>query len=326
MKGLDKLKSTWGKLKNEQKMAIIATPILLIIVTFIIISDDEEGPQVAKKSDTEIQNEKSIKNIEDSQGTINKALSAEERFQRMKLSEDKTKFTDNDLKQHEHRSIFNTDSILNATEEKEEMKEPETKIVYVSRRQPKNTKPRKVNNNSKPANVQQQPVNYSNDDLFNSYSKYDDTKQVNNIVNSDYIKAIIHNEHKIKSGATVHIRTKEEGVVSGVKLPKNSFLSGIARFTNERVMISIKSMKVNGKIYQTDITAYEEDGLEGLYIPGGINQEIAQDAINQGMNRGLSVTTPIGSINTGGINKKINDAVVTIRNGYDILLKQSPNK
>ncbi|MFN4083980.1 MAG: conjugative transposon protein TraM [Bacteroidia bacterium] len=141
------------------------------------------------------------------------------------------------------------------------------------------------------------------------------------------IKAVIDNSNRdVKAGSTVRIRITENCNVSGVDIPKNTIISGIANFGNERVQIKVTSINYNGHILPVSLSAFEMDGIEGIYVPGGINQEIKEDAARSGagsVNKGVTIAVPmVGSISTGAINKKVQDPSVKISDGHKIILKK----
>jgi hypothetical protein len=141
------------------------------------------------------------------------------------------------------------------------------------------------------------------------------------------IKAVIDNSNRdVKAGSTVRIRITENCNVSGIEIPKNTIISGIANFNNERVQINVNSINYNGQILPVALSAFDMDGIEGIYVPGGINQEIKEDAARSAVgstNKGITVAVPmIGSISTGAINKKVQDPSVKISDGHKIILKK----
>ena len=152
---------------------------------------------------------------------------------------------------------------------------------------------------------------------FTSVSKTGSGNSLNGTIN-----AVVQNQKReVKSGSTVKIRIKMPLTVNGITIPANTILSGIAKLSNERVKITISKILYAGKIYSCNFSVYDIDGIEGIYIPGGLNQEIAKDQANQEVSR-TTVNVPlVGSVSTNLGRKKIQDPSVTIPNGYKILLK-----
>mgnify|MGYP003651576911 CR=1 FL=1 len=148
----------------------------------------------------------------------------------------------------------------------------------------------------------------------NSYSSSD---------NSVMINAVVSNGNKpVKSGSTIRVRLSENCFIGGIEIPKNTLLSGICSFTSERVKIKINSIRYNNKLIATNYSVYEMDGIEGVYIPGGIKSEIVKDGVNKSVDEGgAKVNTPIGTFGVSSLNKGVNDPSVLIRDGHKIILR-----
>lgn len=97
-------------------------------------------------------------------------------------------------------------------------------------------------------------------------------------------------------------------------------ISGIATFANERVDVLVQSIKVFDEIIPCKLHIYDYDGVEGIYIPSGVNQEIAKNGVGQGIS--ISARLPVvGSISTSSGQKKLQDPTVTVPAGYKIYLR-----
>lgn len=133
------------------------------------------------------------------------------------------------------------------------------------------------------------------------------------------IKCVINNDHVIRTGQTVRIRSVEPFTCKGRLIPKNTVMSGLANISNERAEIKIVAIKLHNEIIQCNYVVYDYDGVSGVYIPGGVNQELGNDAAREG----VSVTTRVpiigSSITTGG-NKKVQDPTVKIPTGYKVYI------
>lgn len=142
--------------------------------------------------------------------------------------------------------------------------------------------------------------------------------------NDGFVSAVVHGEHKVRSGEMITMRLTEETIIDNTIVPKGTMLYGICQVSKERLEISISSISMPQKYIATKLSVYDKNGMKGLYIPGGVNQEIARDAISDGINQGggLTVNVPVvGTISTGAIKKKAGDPIVTIPNNYNIKIK-----
>ena len=137
------------------------------------------------------------------------------------------------------------------------------------------------------------------------------------------LEAMVPENQEIRNGQRLTFKITKEGLVNGQKVPVNTTVFGITSFRNERVLVSITTIKIKGgkDIYKT-LSVYDQaDGLEGIYVPGSINQEIGKDVAREGVDDvGGSLNLPIGSVKLG-TKKKIEDPTVRILKGYRIIIK-----
>lgn len=154
----------------------------------------------------------------------------------------------------------------------------------------------------------------------NNYNSSSNNKQLVNTIG--FIKATVQSEHHLKSGQTLKMRLLEDCVLGGYFIPKNTYVTGRAAVSTERVSIAITGIKTPNKIIPVKMVVFDYDGVEGIYIPGGVNQDIAKDAVSNG---GVSVSTKIpiiGGTIQGGGSKKAQDPVVTIPVGYKLYVRE----
>lgn len=141
---------------------------------------------------------------------------------------------------------------------------------------------------------------------------------------SGIIAAVVHNGNKtVKSGSTVRLRTTEACSINGVEIPTNTVISGIAQLSGERAKITVTSIKYNGELLPCKFSIYDNDGIEGLFVPGGVNQEIKESTANSAVNEGAThFSVPvIGTISTNALKKKAQDPSVLIYDNHKITLR-----
>lgn len=137
----------------------------------------------------------------------------------------------------------------------------------------------------------------------------------------DFINAVVHGDYTVKTGQTIKIRLVEDGIIDGFTIPKNTIVSGVININNERVIVVISSVKVGSEIKYFRIALYDTDGVEGIYIPGGVNQQIAQGATQNGVSISTRIPVVGGTVSTG-TSQKVQDPTVTIPTGYKVYLKK----
>jgi conjugative transposon TraM protein len=151
------------------------------------------------------------------------------------------------------------------------------------------------------------------------------------------IWACVNSSQKLINGQNVKLRLLEPVETGGIVFPLNSVVTGIAQIQGERLHIFISSLEHEGIIIPVQLSAYDTDGQQGLFIPGSIEvnavKEITaamgRDAgtsinITQGTTAGQQLAADVGRSFIQGtsqyISKKIQTTKVTLKAGHKLLL------
>ncbi len=140
------------------------------------------------------------------------------------------------------------------------------------------------------------------------------------VKNSLFINAVVHGEQKIKNNSTVKLRITQDAVIDDCKLPINTYVYGICSMQKERLIIKISSIKLSGKIIKTNLTVFDNDAIEGIYIPGlmmhKISGEITDDVLDE-----ASVYSPsVSKVPLRVIRNEKNEEMALLSNGYKVLI------
>ena len=74
-------------------------------------------------------------------------------------------------------------------------------------------------------------------------------------------------------------------------LPRNSLVTGEGRIQGERLGIGIIQVEHDGIIIPVELAVYDNDGQEGIFIPGSMEANAAKEvAANLGQNLGTSIS------------------------------------
>ena len=104
------------------------------------------------------------------------------------------------------------------------------------------------------------------------------------------IKAIIDENIKAVDGSRVRLRLLDDVEINETVVPKGSYLyATMSGFGNQRVKGSVKSILVDDELVKVNLSLYDTDGLEGLYVPGSAFRETAQDVASNAMNNTMSI-------------------------------------
>lgn len=92
------------------------------------------------------------------------------------------------------------------------------------------------------------------------------------------IVAMLDETVTVRGSSRIRIRLLEDVAVDNVTLKKGDYVYGlVSGITGQRVTISVKSIMVKGKIYNTDLVVYDNDGMEGFFIPDNYFREMAKE-------------------------------------------------
>lgn len=149
------------------------------------------------------------------------------------------------------------------------------------------------------------------------------------------IKACVHENCSLVNGQTVRLRLLEAVQIGKMVIPPNTLISGEAKIQGDRLEISIQSLEYRGNIIPVELTVYDTDGQEGIFIPGSLEINAFKEMVgNIGSNMGTSISLAQsagqqvlsglgkGVIQSGSqyMSKKIQTINVKLKVGYKVLL------
>lgn len=139
---------------------------------------------------------------------------------------------------------------------------------------------------------------------FNTISENED--------NNRLIKAIIDEEVKAVDGSRVRLRLLDDIITDGVTIKKGTYLyAKMSGFSQQRVQGSVESVLVGDELHKLNLTIYDTDGLEGLYVPESAFRETAKDVVG-----GAAETNMNMNMNNGYGNSITQWANQALQNGY----------
>ena len=153
------------------------------------------------------------------------------------------------------------------------------------------------------------------------------------------IKACVHGDQTITSGQSVRLRLLEDMRVGRYVLPRNTLITGEGSIKGERLDIEILQVEHNGTIIPVELTVHDNDGQEGIFIPGSLEASAAKEmAANLGQNLGTSISITnqsagdqlLSEVGRGAIqgvsqyiSKKMREEKVHLKSGYTLMLYQN---
>lgn len=149
------------------------------------------------------------------------------------------------------------------------------------------------------------------------------------------IKACVHEAQTVVGETGVRLRLLEPAKTPQRTIPKGTIVTANAKFQNGRLQLKVTSVELEGNIIPVDITIYDLDGQQGLYVPyspemnaltemagnmsqtGGTSVMLTQNAgqqvaadLSRGLVQGIS----------GYFAKKVRTPKVMLKAGYRVFL------
>lgn len=175
---------------------------------------------------------------------------------------------------------------------------------------------RSVDEDSKAADVVKVRVNES--DYFNTIAE---TQAAPNI-----IKAIIDEDITAVDGSRVRLRLLDDVKINDVVMTKGNYLYAVmSGFGSQRVKGAIKSILVSDELFKVNLSLYDMDGLEGLYVPQSSFRETAKNVGSSAMNGSLNLNSSGSSgdqVKTWGLNA-LSNAIQKSTNAVSKSIRQN---
>ena len=96
-------------------------------------------------------------------------------------------------------------------------------------------------------------------------------------VGSSQLKAEVYETTTVLTGNRLKLRLLEDATLTGIRLPAGSFLYGTCEVANERLRIAIHQLPVGDSFVPVDISVYDLDGMEGLYVPDNASRKVLKE-------------------------------------------------
>jgi conjugative transposon TraM protein len=151
--------------------------------------------------------------------------------------------------------------------------------------------------------------------------------------NSTAVNAVIHDTQTVTSGATIKMRLLTDVYIGDRLVPKDQFIYGVCAISGERLMITIRAIRLKDVLLPTALQVYDLDGQEGIYIPDAMTVDAAKQASSQSIQsmQLYSLDNSVaGQAATAGLeaakglfSKKMKVVKVTVKAGYQLLLKDA---
>ncbi|MBL7867183.1 MAG: conjugative transposon protein TraM [Flavobacterium lindanitolerans] len=149
------------------------------------------------------------------------------------------------------------------------------------------------------------------------------------------IKACVHETQTVIGETGVRLRLLESAQTPQRTIPKGTIVTANAKFQNGRLQLKITSIELEGNIIPVDITIYDLDGQQGLYVPyspemnaltemaGNMSQQSGTSLMltqNAGQQVAADLSRGVVQGISGYFAKKVRTPKVTLKAGHQVFL------
>ena len=149
------------------------------------------------------------------------------------------------------------------------------------------------------------------------------------------IKACVHEAQTVVGETGVRLRLLEPAKTPQRTIPKGTIVTANAKFQNGRLQLKVTSVELEGNIIPVDITIYDLDGQQGLYVPyspemnaltemaGNMSQQSGTSLMltqNAGQQVAADLSRGVVQGISGYFAKKVRTPKVTLKAGHQVFL------
>lgn len=169
----------------------------------------------------------------------------------------------------------------------------------------------------------------------NSFTGMQNESLLNNPLNQNSIRAVIHQTQLLTNESFISLRLIEPMMLGKIKIPDGTLLKATCKFQGGRLQMKISSIEYQGSIQPVEINIHNNDGQLGLDIPYTPEQNAVSDIVaNMSQSSGTNIMMTqsagqqIASDLTRGVvqgvsgyfQRKVRTPKVTVKAGHQILL------
>lgn len=149
------------------------------------------------------------------------------------------------------------------------------------------------------------------------------------------IPAEIASPQKVMQGSVVEIRLLDTVVLNGQRIPKGHTLFGLASFSNQRMNLEVKNVRLGNQVIPVNLTIYDKrDAMIGVFAPEALLSEAiasgGSGAIGSLGISGFDLTTQLASAGIDAakslLTKKIRRIKQPLKEGYPLLIRDNTLK
>ena len=163
-------------------------------------------------------------------------------------------------------------------------------------------------------------------------------KQVNAAPENKFaaIPAVVAAKQTLIQGAVLKLILSDTVTINGTFLPKGHEIFGLCNLTNQRLLVDIKTIRIDKNIVPVDLSIYSLDGIKGIAAPDAIVDNAisggADDAVRSmqllTMDQSIGMQAASAGIDAakGLFSKKVRRVKMKVRAGFPVLLRNNQIK
>ena len=115
------------------------------------------------------------------------------------------------------------------------------------------------------------------------------------VAEAKLIRVMIDQTTKAKEGTKLRFKLLDDITVSNTKLKKGTYLYGtVTGFGQQRVKATITSILVGDKFINVKLSVFDNDGMEGFYVPESSFREFVKDASSSAVQQNINFQSEDG--------------------------------
>lgn len=147
------------------------------------------------------------------------------------------------------------------------------------------------------------------------------------------IPVVVDGNQKVGQGGVVKLKLLDTIRIRGMVIPKNQPLFGACNIVNQRVLLTIKNIRMGNSIVPVDLTVFSLDGMLGINAPEAELGDAAENGVNAAlqnmefitMDQSIGVQAASAGINAAKrlLSKKVKRIKVKLKGGESLLLRNN---
>ena len=100
---------------------------------------------------------------------------------------------------------------------------------------------------------------------------------------------------KAQDGTRLRLKLMDDVIIRNLKLKKGTYLyANVTGFSAQRVMAKVSSILIGDKFLKVALSIYDNDGMEGFYVPQSAFRDLTKEAGAQALSQNFNMNSSTG--------------------------------